>query len=69
MENERLKTTIMVLNQRMNSQDDYEQEINIVKERNDELERLNLTSNSENVFLKGERATYVAENEKIRNEV
>lgn len=53
----------------MNSQEDYEQEINIVKERNEELERLNIGSNAENLLLKEERATYVAENEKIRDEV
>jgi len=40
MENERLKTSMLVLNQRMNAQDDYEEEISLLKLKNLDLEKL-----------------------------
>lgn len=38
IENERMKTTLLVLNQKLNAQQDYEEQILTIKNKNDEVE-------------------------------
>ena len=63
IENERLKTTLLVLNQKLNSQQDYEEQIQLVKKNYEEVGSELKQYKAEVSSLKAERAAIVTDND------
>ena len=62
IENERLKTTLLVLNQKLNSQQDYEEQIQLVKKNYEEVGSELKQYKAEVSSLKAERAAIITDN-------
>lgn len=65
-ENERLKTNILVLQKDINSQTDYQLQIDALKRKNIDLNEEIQLFKSENMALKNSQAIYTAENDNFK---